>query len=142
MDIRFDITIDRPVADVFAYLADSTNAPEWIGAARKREQITEGAVGVGTTFAGTDRFPGRDVEWTMEVTEFEPDQHVRFEMSEPFNGTYDIRCEPNGDGTLVSVEIVGTPSGIWRLFDLIPDALVRRGFEGDYRRLKALLESR
>jgi uncharacterized protein YndB with AHSA1/START domain len=142
VDIRFSITIDRPVVDVFAYLADSTNAPEWLPAARKREKITEGPIGVGTTFAGTDRFPGRDVDWTLEIIEFEPDRYVRFEMSEPFNGRYDIRCEPDGDGTLVSVAVTGSMSGVWRLFDILPNAVVRRGFERDYRRLKVLLESR
>lgn len=44
------VTIQAPVEQVYAYLADFERHPEWVENLSKVTQITSGPVGVGTTF--------------------------------------------------------------------------------------------
>jgi hypothetical protein len=55
--IRFaqSIDIDRPLQEVFAYLADFTNIPAWNYYVEHVRQITPGPVAVGTTYEQTRR---------------------------------------------------------------------------------------
>jgi uncharacterized protein YndB with AHSA1/START domain len=138
--IRMSVTIDRPIGEVFDFVSDATNVLRWLPAAVERRKLTDGPVGVGTRFEATDRLGRRLVTHTQEVIEFEPDRIVTSRMSAPWNGEYRIRLEPVAGGTLLSVETTGRPSGAYRLFSLVPDAAMARGFEQDYLRLKDLLE--
>ena len=42
------IVIDRPVEEVFAYVADQTNAPSWQAGLLEVKRLTDGSIGVGT----------------------------------------------------------------------------------------------
>ena len=42
--------IDKPVKDVFAFVADPNNMPKWNSAVVSLEQVSPGDVGVGTKF--------------------------------------------------------------------------------------------
>jgi hypothetical protein len=55
--IRFEqaIDIDRPVEEVFAYLADFTNIPQWNYYVEQVRRLTPGPVAVGTTYDQTRR---------------------------------------------------------------------------------------
>jgi uncharacterized protein YndB with AHSA1/START domain len=50
--VRFvnSVDIERPVEDVFAYLADFENIPAWNYAIAKTEKTSDGPVGIGTTY--------------------------------------------------------------------------------------------
>ena len=43
-------TIDRPIAEVFALLADLTTHPTWSPDMVSASQITDGPIGLGTRF--------------------------------------------------------------------------------------------
>jgi hypothetical protein len=55
--IRFaqSIDIDRPIEEVFAYLADFTKIPRWNYYVEQVRQLTPGPVAVGTTYVQTRR---------------------------------------------------------------------------------------
>ena len=138
--VNASITIDRPVPEVFAFVSDPTNEPEWRSAAAERRQVTDGPIGVGTRLEATDRIAGRSVSSSLEIVGFEHDRLVTAKMSAPWNGTYDIRVGPADGGTLLTYDGTGQPSGVWRIFSLMPAALVRRDVEKELARLKARLE--
>jgi uncharacterized protein YndB with AHSA1/START domain len=67
------ITIDRPPAAVFAYLADLENLPRWNCAISETRKITAGPVRVGSRYRQSRTIPVHSEE-SLEVVEFEPDR--------------------------------------------------------------------
>jgi len=70
VDIVRTITVDRPVAEVFAYLSDFSNTEEW-DPGTVRTTRASGSGGVGTTYHNVSRFLGRPTELTYVVTDSE-----------------------------------------------------------------------
>lgn len=50
IDVARSITINRPVAEVFAYVSDVSNEPAWHTDVLEARQTSEGPIGIGTTF--------------------------------------------------------------------------------------------
>ena len=138
--IQMSLTIDRPIDEVFDFIADARNVLKWLPSAVERRKLTEGPIGTGTRFEGTDRIGRGLVTHTQEIIGYEPGRSVTTRMSEPWNGDYEIRLQPTSEGTLLSVDTSGRLTGPARWFNLVPDRAMSKMFERDYRRLKALLE--
>ena len=138
--ISFGISIDRPVPEVFAFVADARNVLQWLPSATERRKVTEGPIGTGTHYEAVDRLGSGSIAHSQEIIAFEPDRLVTTRMSEPWNATYEIRTWESAGGTLLTVDATGQASGLYHLVDLVPSALLTRMFERDYARLKVLLE--
>jgi uncharacterized protein YndB with AHSA1/START domain len=73
------VTVNRPIAEVFAFLADATNDPSW------RPQVislthVEGA-GEGATFAQTMKGPGgRKINGAFRFTRYEEPNRIDFQV--------------------------------------------------------------
>ena len=59
IDLETTVEISRPVAEVFAFVADQTNAPRWQNGLAEVRRLTEGPLGVGTEHEFIRRFAGR-----------------------------------------------------------------------------------
>lgn len=138
--IGTSLTIDRPVDEVFDFVADARNVLKWLPVAVERRKLTDGPIGLGTRFEGTDRIGRRTVTHTQEIVGFEPGRSVTTHISEPWNGDYEIRLEPADEGTRLTIKATGRPSGGARLFNLVPDRAMSKLYERDYQHLKTLLE--
>jgi hypothetical protein len=66
-----EIVINRPVEEVFDFVADERNEPRYNPRMRTAEQITAGPIGVGTRFRAVTVSMGRSVEMIIEVTGYE-----------------------------------------------------------------------
>ena len=73
--------IDKPVKDVFAFITNPNNMSKWNAAVVSMEQMTPGAVGVGTKFKNVGEMLGRRIEGEMQVVAFEPDSKYGFQMN-------------------------------------------------------------
>lgn len=72
IDITVATRIDRPVEDVFAYVADTANDPSWHTDVLEVRRTTEGPLGRGTTYHLRLK-PSMGVsEGTAEVVDHEP----------------------------------------------------------------------
>ena len=71
MKIDKMVTGPVPVPTAFAYLADFTNTEQWDPGTVRTARVS-GDGGVGTTYANTSKFLGRETESTYVVTEYEP----------------------------------------------------------------------
>jgi uncharacterized protein YndB with AHSA1/START domain len=105
---RFEATvvIDRPIEEVFAFLADGENDPKFSPRVLEIAKTTDGPPGVGTVFASTVKDAGMKTEREFELTEFEPPTRIRWaEVSKNLvtapEGGYDLARE--GSGTRVTV---------------------------------------
>jgi uncharacterized membrane protein len=70
--IEESVEIKRPVDEVFAYTTGAKSWPKWQSFIVEAEQTSQGPMGVGTTFKGTNRMMGRSMKWSAKVTEYEP----------------------------------------------------------------------
>jgi carbon monoxide dehydrogenase subunit G len=72
------VEIDRPVAEVFAFLADGANDPKFSPRVQKIEKKTDGPTGVGTVYQSTVKDAGLTTKREFEITEFVPDAKIRW----------------------------------------------------------------
>jgi carbon monoxide dehydrogenase subunit G len=98
--------IDRPIEEVFAFLADGQNDGKFSPRVLEIAKTTEGPPGVGTVYASTVKDAGMKTKREFELTEFESPTKIRWterskNMITVTNGGYDLR--PAGDGTELRV---------------------------------------
>jgi uncharacterized protein YndB with AHSA1/START domain len=105
---RFEATvvIDRPIEDVFAFLADGENDPKFSPRVLEIEKATDGPPGVGTVYASTVRDAGVKTKREFKLTEFVPPTRIRWtELSKNAvtvtEGGYDL--EPEGSGCRLTI---------------------------------------
>ncbi|TDW23878.1 SRPBCC family protein [Kribbella kalugense] len=69
------ITIERPPATVFAYLANLENLPQWNYALSETQQVTPGPPGVGTRYRQIRTIPVHTEE-SLEIIELAPNRKL------------------------------------------------------------------
>ena len=62
--------IDRPIAEVFAFLAAGTNDPKFSPRVQRIDKTTDGPVGVDTVFASTVKDAGMTTTREFRITEY------------------------------------------------------------------------
>jgi len=72
------VAINRPIEDVFAFVADGTTTPRWQSEVVAARQTSAGAVGVGTTYRSVRTQSREKIEATVEITEYEVNKRVSF----------------------------------------------------------------
>jgi carbon monoxide dehydrogenase subunit G len=72
------VEIDRPIAEVFAFLAAGVNDQKFSPRVQKIEKTTDGPVGVGTVFTSTVKDAGLTSTRAFRITEFEEPTKVRW----------------------------------------------------------------
>ena len=137
------IVIRRPLADVFAYMDDIDREHEWQPHLREAEQLPTGATAVGTRRRYVSDFLGKRLENTYVVQLYEPGQRIVLESTPDsvVSAKTDIRWEPVGEDTRVTMTLEGKASGPLRF---VPNVLLEATFEkevtGTLARLKETLE--
>jgi uncharacterized membrane protein len=137
-----EIVIARAPGEVFAYLADLRNLPEWQGSVEEVRPEADGPLRQGSRFAEARKVAGRRVESTLEVATHDPDRELTVRVvSGPVRGSIRHLLEPSGDGT--RLRIVGRleGGGLRGLAGPLLERAARREAEADLRRLKQVLES-
>ena len=70
--------IDRPIGEVFDFLADGTNDPKFSPRVQQIEQSTDGPVNVGTVFESTVKDAGMTTKRQFELTTFDRPTKIRW----------------------------------------------------------------
>ena len=70
--------IDRPIAEVFEFLADGTNDPKFSPRVQEIRKATDGPVGVGTIFESAVKDAGMKTSRKFELTEFDAPTRIRW----------------------------------------------------------------
>ena len=143
MTVEHEIVIERPVGEVFAYVAEPANAPEWQSGVLSTTKTTGEPMRAGVRWDETRAFLGRRVHGTLEATEYEPDR--RFALRSVSGGVpIEIRhlFEPFDGGTRVRILAEGDPGRFGRLGGRFVRRAAERQLKGDFARLKRVLEGR
>jgi uncharacterized protein YndB with AHSA1/START domain len=70
--------IDRPIAEVFAFLADGTNDPKFSPRVQEIRQTTDGPVGAGTVFESKVKDAGMTTSRKFELTDVQAPTRIRW----------------------------------------------------------------
>ena len=141
-DITTTAEIDRPAAEVFAYVADMANNPNWQQGQRRCEWTSQPPHGVGSTYDQEARFMGRTIRSSFEVTEFEAGRLIRIVSTADMPIVVTRTVEAIGDDrSRVTAHVQGDPPGLLKIFGPLLDRMVERNVAKDYERLKELLEA-
>jgi uncharacterized membrane protein len=137
------ITINRPIEEVFAYVSDVKNGPDWQPALVEIRRITEGPLGVGTQYSGARKFMGRKVESVIQYTTYEPNKKVVFKSisgSSPIVQT--VLFEPSAGGTRITSRLEMETSGLLGLAKPLIASSLKREIDSNFDILKDQLETR
>ena len=136
------IEVERPIEDVFAYLADFENVPSWNYAIAETEKTSDGPVGVGTTYRQVRTLPSRSEE-TFELTVYEPHRSLGLSGTlGPFAAELEYRLEPVERGTRVTNQVELQPRGILGMVGQLAGSRVKEAVADNLAALKRILESR
>jgi uncharacterized protein YndB with AHSA1/START domain len=141
VDVRTEIEIARPRAEVFAYASDPANATEWYENIKRVEWKSPPPLAVGSQVALTAQFLGRRLTYTYEVTELVDGERMVMTTAEgpfPMEATY--TWADAGSGTRMTLRNRGEPSGFSKLAAPMMAGAMGRANRGDLARLRSILE--
>jgi uncharacterized membrane protein len=144
VDVRTEIKIDRPRAEVAAYAADPDNATAWYRNIKSVAWQTARPLAVGSRIAFVAVFLGRTLSYTYEVTVFDAGERLAMSTADgPFamETTY-VWEDTSPGGTKMTLGNRGEPTGFSKVAAPMLATAMRRANRNDLRRLKELLESR
>jgi uncharacterized membrane protein len=143
VDVRTEIEIARPRAEVAAYAADPDKATSWYENIKSIEWRTEPPLAVGSRIEFVATFLGRRLAYTYEVVEHVPDERFVMRTAEgpfPMETTYAWEDAPSG-GTRMTLRNAGEPAGFAKVAAPAMARAMRRANGKDLERLKQLLEA-
>lgn len=142
--VTVSAVINRPIEEVFAFLTDARNFPQWQSKSglQSVQQSPESPVGVGTRITEVWKFMGATSESTSEVTEYEPNRKYSrrglTDGSPIKDGT--LTFEPVAGGARVTSTVTVKAGGLFAIAEPLLVANLKRGFEENLELAKQLLE--
>jgi Polyketide cyclase / dehydrase and lipid transport. len=138
------VVIDRPIEEVFAFLADGENDPKFSARVVEIAKTTDGPPGVGTVYASTVKDAGMKTKREFELTEFVAPTRIRWKersknlVTAP-EGGYDLA--PAGDGTQLTFYNVLEGHGFGKLIAPLALSSARKGADDFANAIKRAVEA-
>jgi uncharacterized membrane protein len=136
------VVIDRPIHEVFEFVANFENEPRWKpDVVRRVERLSGSPMEVGARYREVSGPPGAERETTFEVTECKLGEGVAFRSSGGSRGAYSFEETDGGTRVTFAVDVrartlvtlLATPRKFSRL---------RRGIGNELIGLRRVLEHR
>jgi uncharacterized protein YndB with AHSA1/START domain len=114
-DAERTITINQPLAEVFAFVVDGRNAKHWRSGVLDIDLVS--GQGLGARYSQGVKGPGgRRIPADYEITAFEPNQKIAFRtIAGPVRPEGSFTFEGVGTGTVLTFELHAALSGWKRL---------------------------
>ena len=108
------VIVNRPIGEVFAFLADGMNEPAWRPGVTDVSHVAETGTGIGATFKQTMKGPGgRSIPGDYRITRYDQPTRLDFEViagpARP-SGRFELR--ETGDATEVTFTLDVKPHGL------------------------------
>jgi hypothetical protein len=136
------VSIDRPIQEVFAYVADHANDKYWKPFVTESRQVTAGQIGVGT------RFEIITIAWNyrrageVEVLEYEPYSYYAYRAHDkiyPFIAR--LWFSESASGTQMRGQVEFQARGLWKALTPLFLMFIRGQTKQTFARLKEVIES-
>ena len=138
-----ELVIDRPVHEVFDFVADERNEPRCNPRICRAEKLSPGPIGRGTRFRAEAATLGRTVGMTIQYTAYERPSRLASSIhmqAADIVGT--LRFDPVPDGTRMSWSWDVRPHGLYRLLTPVIARVGSRQEQENWGGLKRFLEAR
>ena len=143
ISINLNALILRPVREVFDFITNPANNPQWQYGSLESVQLSLGDMKVGTVFSNFGHFMGRRIQSDFEVTEFEANKSYGFEtISGPIQLQTSYSFEALDRGTHIIVYSLINTGGFFKLVDPIVAKVAKKQFKENLTTLKERLETR
>jgi len=115
MNWESNITIQRPLEEVFAFITDAKGGSKW-HRSNRITPVSEGPIGMGSTFRVTGKFLFWKYDSISEVKEYEPNRLVTY-ASDTGMYAYTLRylLEPVEGGTQFTEQGEANPRGMLKI---------------------------
>ena len=142
INVEVSTVINRPVEDVFAYVANFENHPKWETDFQDVKLLTSTAGGVGTTYQCLLKFPGQTVPSKFEITDYELNRKIAFvgEPAGPATPKGSFLFEPVEGGTKITSLPRPEFRGLFGLLAPLMAGYIRKNNTDHLNKLKQLLE--
>lgn len=140
---RFEDTITivgRSPEEVFDFLADPSNGPEWISAVS--EAHAEGPPEVGRVLHARAGMLGLSFDVRSEVTAYERPVRYGWAGDAPFHTAFDFTLAPVDEGTQVHGTVEVDPGRFFPVGGKLISRRLRKQFDQDVATLKRTLDAR
>jgi uncharacterized protein YndB with AHSA1/START domain len=144
IDVTARVVINRPRAEVAAFIEDAANDLQWIRALTSVEPLSEGTMRTGYRVRRVAKMMGRAMPYVTEVKAYEPARTVEMETSEsPFPMLVTYTLSDAGEGaTEMTIRNRGGAGLMFKVAGPLIGRMVNGRVQGDLRQLKAVLEKR
>jgi uncharacterized protein YndB with AHSA1/START domain len=141
VQVEGEIVINRPVEEVFDFVADERNEPRFNPHMRRAEKITEGPVGVGTRYRSELVSMGRTIKMDIEFTGYERPRRLASSTHMSSMDTQGaLTFDPVPGGTRMRWWWELEPRGVLKLVSPVVAGMGRRQELRIWTGLKRLLE--
>jgi uncharacterized membrane protein len=141
--IKDSVEINRPAAEVFAYLDQLDRHREWQSSIVSTRVETDGPTRVGTRVAERRKVPGGARDVPYEITEHEPPRKSSFRgTAGPVRPVGTVTVEPLGDASSrMTLEFDLEGHGIGKLFAVFARRQAAKEIPESQQKFKQLVES-
>ncbi len=142
VEVVGEITIDRPMDEVFDFVANEENEPRYNPHMRLAEKISEGATGLGTRFRTELRTMGQTMPMIVEFTAYErPRRLASVTRSSMMQTEGALTFDPVAGGTRMRWSWNLQPHGVLKFMGPLVASMGRRQELRIWTSLKRLLET-
>jgi uncharacterized membrane protein len=144
MRVEESIEINRPLKEVFNYVSDVGNFPQWMAHALEVRKDTEGPPQHSDRFTLAIKSVGRRFETPYERTSYEPyRRYTDRAVGGPIpNQRWDCTFEEVPGGTRLRRAVDAEPTGLLKLLEPLQKRAAERQLRADLQTLKDVLEAR
>jgi uncharacterized membrane protein len=141
--VEASTVINRPVQDVFAFVANFENHPKWETNFQEVKLLTSTPSGVGTTYQCKLKLPGQSATSRFEITEYDLNKKIAFEgePAGPATPKGSFLFEPVAGGTRLTLLPRPEFRGFFRLLEPMMAGYVRKQNAEHLGNLKRLIEA-
>lgn len=142
-DIRAETRINRPIEEVFAFVADSRNDPKWAVPVLECVQVVGDGPEKGAQYTFASKMPVGKARGKMEIVVYEPPQLIEWQIRSSINTSHArFSFESEEGATVLSARSTLQASGIFVLTESRMEREINRSYQQQFQNLKQLLESR
>ena len=142
MNLQEEIIIDSPIDQVFSYLNEPTNRPDYIPMLEEVILLDAPPIRLGSRYIEVSTIAGRKLKTTYQVVAMEKNEQIRVKtLKSVFPIQVEMKFQPRENLSAIQLIMDFELTGIYRLAAPLIRGIVQQQAQELLRRLKHILET-